>query len=124
VSVVPPTRVVLAIPPILRDIVKGIVAGEAGLTVVDEVAEGDDLVAATRASDADFVIAGLRDGELSPACVDLLAQNSRVRLLAVSGDGRSASLYALRPEVQALGELSPRRLVWAIRSGGDGGGRS
>ena len=109
------TRVVLAIPPMLGDIVKGIVQDAPELNLVGEVDDAGDLVAATRSSNADFVIAGLQGSELSPACAALLDANSHIKVLAVSGDGSTAYLYELLPEVHALGELSPARLVSAIR---------
>ncbi len=98
-------------PRILREIIEQAVADEPDMEIVEA---GDvPLGQAVESSMADFVIAGADYdfGEVARA----LDVRPRLRVLAVSGDGREAFLYELRPTRTPLGEVSPRRIVDAIR---------
>ncbi|MFI0237557.1 hypothetical protein [Streptomyces sp. NPDC016845] len=58
-------------------------------------------------------------GEAEPACVPpsllrLLLDHPHLRVLVVEGDGRTGSLWQLRPRRIALGELSPHQLIQAV----------
>jgi hypothetical protein len=57
---------------------------------------------------------GSDDGEVSEPYRRLLDDHPRLKVLALEGDGRSGSIWELRPHRIPLGELSPRRLVQAI----------
>jgi len=109
------TRILLAgLPSLLEEIVTDILA----------TAEADDLevLSATRSSTglakkverlrADVVIVGGHD----PTVVaELLEQQPRVKVLAVTADARTSWLYALRPERVQIGCLSADSLVAAVR---------
>ena len=106
------SRIVLVeMPRILREIIEQAVADEPDM----EIVEGDagPLLEAVEASKADFVIAGA-DYDLGEVA-RVLAERPRLRVLAVSGVGREAFLYELRPTRTPLGEVSPRTIVDAIR---------
>jgi hypothetical protein len=45
----------------------------------------------------------------------ILTALPHARVVAVAANGRSAALYVLRPQRQALGEISPKTLVDALR---------
>src|SRR6266571_423761 len=96
------TRIVLAgISRMLSDIITDIVTSHAAT-----VAEAE----------ADVVVLGLPDEELPSEYAGLLSARPQTRLLGVSGDGRRAFLYELRPYRSALGEVSPQTLLDAIRA--------
>lgn len=114
-AVLKPRRIILVgLPQMLNDIVKKILAGQPDLAVVAEVDCASDLVHAVVDHDADLVIA-------DPSCTEgaieqLVGPRSRLRLLEVQADGRTACLSELRPHRVPLGEISPERLLEAIRT--------
>jgi hypothetical protein len=107
--------VLLAMPLMLRDIVKTIVTDQPDMEVVGELGLDDDVSNAATETGADFVITSLEATGLHPSCTRLLDARSRVKVLAIGGDGRHAFLYELQPRKHALGELSPDVLVRVIR---------
>jgi DNA-binding NarL/FixJ family response regulator len=107
--------VLLAMPLMLRDIVKTIVSDQPDMEVVGELGLDDDLSNAAVETGADFVITSFEETGLHPSCTRLLDARSRVKVLAIGGDGRQAFLYELRPRRYAVGELSPDVLAAVIR---------
>jgi len=83
-------------PQMLREITRAVVAGEPGAEIVAEYAAPVPLAEVVRASDAQVVV--VRD---TPT---------------VGAEGRSTVVYELKPHRVPLGEVSPERLVDAIRS--------
>lgn len=114
-AILKPRRIILVgLPRMLNDVVKKIIAGQPDLQVVADVGCASDVVHAVADHDADLVIA-------DPACTDgaierLVGQRSSLRLLEVEADGSSACLSELRPHRVSLGEISPERLLEAIRT--------
>jgi hypothetical protein len=97
------------------DIVKAAL-GEPDVDVIGEFClepfESDSLVDAP--IDVVVLAAG-EDVETSPVPA-LLAQHPRLKVLAIRDDGRSASLFELRPVETDLGPLSPEVLLRAVRA--------
>ena len=109
-----PIRIVLIdMPPLLRDIVRNAIAGEAGLDVVSERALAE-LQASVAEDDPDFVIAGSEAA--SQAVRTLVRGRCRLRALEVHDDGKECILYELRPHREALGEISRQKLVETVRA--------
>jgi DNA-binding NarL/FixJ family response regulator len=100
----------------LSDIITDIVTSQADMEIVGSVADARALAATVAEVDADVVVVGLPDAELPAQYASLLGARPQTRLLGVSGDGRRAFLYELRPHRTALGEVSPQALVEAIRA--------
>ena len=75
---------------------------------------------AVKRSRADVVVIGRgnKAGEGDEAAYRLVRQ-LRLKVLSVAGDGKSSTLYELRPQRIPLGELSARRLCKAIRARSD-----
>jgi hypothetical protein len=46
----------------------------------------------------------------------MLFDHPRVQLLALTGDGRAAAIYALRPQLEPVPVVSPNGLADAIRA--------
>jgi DNA-binding NarL/FixJ family response regulator len=110
---VEPSRIVLVdMPRILREIIEQAVGGEPDLELVQARSE-PGLRAAVESSGADFVISGA-DYDFAEVA-RLLEERPRLRVLAVTGDGREGFLYELRPTRTALGEVSRQTIVNAIR---------
>jgi DNA-binding NarL/FixJ family response regulator len=102
-------------PLMLRDIVKTIVIDQPDMEVVGELGLEGDVSNVAAETAADFVITSLGDAGLHPSCARLLDARSRVKVLAIGGDGRNAFLYELQPRRSAVGELSPDVLAAVIR---------
>lgn len=78
-------------------------------------AAGDDVAATVGETDARCVLLHAADEE---ECTELLAQYPRLKVLSVEDDGRRGFLYELRPHRRPLGEVSPMRLIDALRVSG------
>jgi DNA-binding NarL/FixJ family response regulator len=116
----PPTRILLAISPMLGDIVRRLVEDEIDLEIVGEVGDADEIAAPAAAVAADVVIVRADRQRLAEE-LDRIASAAAPRVLAVAGEGRSAYLYSLRPARIELGALSHDRLVAALRPAAAGG---
>jgi hypothetical protein len=90
----------------LREIVRGVLAAENDLLVVGEMPEAVELETAVDRSGATLVILS-GDDDAGDDHWDLLERRPSVRVLALTADGRRISM--------PLGELSPARLVAAVR---------
>ena len=69
----------------------------------------------TPVAGAQVAIVGLSSDTMTAMYDDVLFENPRLRLLAVTGDGRSAVTYELRPHKTPLGDASADTLLGAIR---------
>ena|SRR5438270_12965858 len=107
------TRVILmGMPLLLHQIVKGVISNNDDLAVVDEPDRAVAL-ATIKESDTCVVITQLEGSP--PGAISSLLGTQRVRVLALSSDGRDGVAYELQPQERLLGELSPRLLLAAIR---------
>lgn len=90
-----------------------------GAAAVSEVPLGEPLADAITRARPRVVITSL-DGGADPAVVpppaltQLLDAHPHLKILVVEGDGRSGSMWELRPHRVSLGELSPKRLIHAV----------
>ena len=112
-------RVVLdTMPAMLADIVRGVALAVPG-TIVAEAVATDRLVATVSRLRPDIVIVGGSTVLLEdPASLDALlcGGGRRVRVIALSIDGRNARLHDLRPHVTVLDDLSSAALLGAMQS--------
>jgi hypothetical protein len=100
-------------PRLLNDIVHTILAAEADLDV--DAPSSHAALLPEKVRDADVVI--VMERELAGMNYEsLLRAHPRLRLVALSGDGRSGALCELRPCRVPLGELSPQSLIDAVRA--------
>lgn len=100
----------------LSDIITDIVTSQPDMEMVGTVTDGAAAAVTVSETDADVIVLGLPDAELPSEYAALLSARPQTRLLGVSGDGRRAFLYEVRPHRSALGEVSPEALIDAIRS--------
>ncbi len=111
------TRILLvALSGVLREIIASLVAGVADMELVGYVARAADVSAAVDRTGADVVVLGLGDSQLPEDSVRIFDQYPRIKVMGIAADGRRAFLYELRPHRTALGEVSPQRLLEAIRT--------
>ena len=110
-------RILLAeMPRMLRDIVESAVSTQDDMQVVGADAARDELDAEVRRTQPDVVIVALPRDDGAGAYDALLYERPRLKLLAVTGDGRGAFLYELRPHSAPIPDVSPGGLVAAIRA--------
>jgi hypothetical protein len=103
----PPIRVVLAyLPRLTRDLISRTLEDEPAIDVVHETGAGRSARQLIDETDADLVIVGAERPGLLAECRELLDERAPLRVLAVSGDGREARLYGVRPYEVILGEFS------------------
>lgn len=108
----------VALPGILGDIIRELLADEKDIEVVGEgLADSDAVSQALKETPADVVIFRCDDVDLPDMGNRLLAEHAFMRVLGVAADGRRAFLYELRPQRIPLGEVSSDALIAAIRSG-------
>jgi DNA-binding NarL/FixJ family response regulator len=99
----------------LVDILHHIVASEPDMAIVGRISDGD-LFAAAQATGADVILIGQRAKEGGEQYEELLLRQPRLKVLAIAEDGKTGSLYELRPQRISLGEVSAGVLCAAIRS--------
>jgi hypothetical protein len=102
--------------PLLLDMLHHVVASNPNMVVVGHIGDAD-LLAATKRTRANVVLVGQRVNDEREQYGQLLLRRPRLKVLAIAHDGRTGSLYELRPRRVALGELSADTLCRAIRRG-------
>jgi hypothetical protein len=116
-----PIRVLLMnMPTLLFDMLRGIIVSIEDMHIVGETITRAGIFRAAAAARADVVILSDEDG--SPDnCYEALYRRPRLKIFAISADGRLGSLYELRPRVKAIGDISAESLIAAIRGGTSAG---
>jgi hypothetical protein len=99
---VSPVRVLLVgLPRMLSEIVHELLASHSDIAITDAAERADVVICAREHCDE---------------CRELLWVRPRLKVIAVSGEGREAELHELRPHERLLGNLAPERLLAVIRS--------
>jgi DNA-binding NarL/FixJ family response regulator len=101
---------------LVGDMVERAVAQTDDMGVVGRADSLDELLELARETDPDVVIVGLYDAELPRACLDLLLERPRVKVIGLEELEGRAQLYELRPEQVEIGEVSPEDVVDTIRA--------
>ncbi|MDQ6829298.1 MAG: hypothetical protein M3081_10575 [Gemmatimonadota bacterium] len=110
-----PIRVVLAdMPRMLHDIVRTILSAEPDIEIETTTVPQREIASARAITGADVVILAEPEAPTDEYAAMLYA-HPRLRLVAISDDGRRAVLYELRPHRSPLGDMSPNALVQAVR---------
>jgi DNA-binding NarL/FixJ family response regulator len=112
-----PTRVLLLeLPTMLADLLKGIVQADDQIEIVAELTDASGLIEVSGRANADLVVINVRDGELPEPCRALLSARPTMGVLGLAEHGRHGFLWELGRHRMALGEISPSTLLSAIRS--------
>jgi chemotaxis response regulator CheB len=108
-----PTRILLVgLPRLLEEIVSDALAQAPDMSLAGTLEDAQELIAQAATTPADVVVLGTDDPQLIASA---LMQQPHLKVLAVTEDARSSSLYVLRPERTRIGDLSAASLVTAIR---------
>lgn len=102
----------------LQEIVENTLRGQPDMHVIGAVQNGgaNALAATLDTTAADVVVLGLDNEARANAYEPLLFDHSRLRLLAIVGDGRDAFVYELRPNKTPMAEVSAEELIDVIRT--------
>ena len=119
-----PVRVLpMNIPKLLFDLIKGIIVSSEDLHFVGEAMKGTGILRAAAATKADVIILSDKDTS-ADNCYRILQRRPRLKIIAISADGRRGFLYELRPRAKTIRDLSAESLIAAIRGGTSFGGGS
>ena len=99
----------------VSDIVKGIL-DEPDIRLAAELPLDQSVVSKVVEACADVVILSTNDRSLPPTVRQLLGEQPRAKVLTIRDDGRTTSLYELRPHETDLGQVSPETLLAAVRT--------
>jgi chemotaxis response regulator CheB len=102
-------------PSMLLDIISDAIAPHPDMDIVGKGAKAATLFEAAERTNADVVILVRKGVAENEGYDELLYRHSRLKVIEISGEGHYGSLYELRPRHLPLGEMSPPRLVDAIR---------
>jgi chemotaxis response regulator CheB len=112
-----PIRVLIAdLPGVLHAVVREALSPDDEIVVVATRRPGLPLGAAVQETGATVVIVCAEHPEAADPAPPMLAERARLRVLAVSADGRESVMYELQPRRRELGELSPAGLLEAVRA--------
>lgn len=106
----------VSMPALLRDILVQTLEVQLDMEVVGDLGGGIELLVDAGHTRADVVVLGLEQMDLPGIATNLLAEYPHLSVLAVTTDGRAASLFELRPRKTSIGDVSPQGLVDAIRA--------
>jgi len=110
-----PTKILLIdMPKMLREIIRDFSERDPALDIVGVLDGSTDLPATAARLGAAVVVMGSAAGSRSTISALLQARPS-TRVLTIADDAGQVMLYRLMPEEVALGELSPARLIEAIK---------
>lgn len=107
---------IVAMPPMLSGLVRGLTAGHPALEIVAELERAAELPNATKEYRPDVIMTSALD--LRPSLGELLRQHPGLRVLTVTEDGRMAYLYRMVPQRIAIEDISPQELIDAILGSG------
>ena len=99
----------------LVDIIKDITSSHEDIAVIGELTHRDDLTQTAIRTRADVIVVGKAAGSGRDDYRELLLRRPRLKILAITADGRRGFLHELQPRVVPLGEVSPNSLIDAIR---------
>jgi hypothetical protein len=101
-------------PTLLFDMIKGIIDSCEDLYIVEETVTQVGISHSAYEARADVVILSNTEA-LIDDFYEVLYRRPRLKILAISVDGRRGSLYELQPRVKAIGDISAESLIAAIR---------
>jgi len=112
----PISVVLIGVSGMVGDIVKRIFDDEPDIEVAAEFRFEPQIVPRVVDAGADVVILSTADRSLPSAVRELLREQPRAKVLTIRDDGRTTSLYELRPHETDLGQVSPETLLEAVRT--------
>jgi len=110
-------RILLVHPGgVLADIVRVVLESQHGIHVVGQLTDQRGVPDALARTGAQCIIWGLDEADMPDLWPRLLDTRPRTTVIAVDRDGREAFLWRMELRRTPIGEVSPARLVEAIRT--------
>jgi hypothetical protein len=111
--------VMLALRPLLSDLVESILGADQSIRVVGRIDAGpepdlDETLAVARSTSAEVVVLGVDGSRTARFRNALFDARPRLKVVSITDDGRAATTCELVPQVTPLGELRAESLVAAI----------
>jgi DNA-binding NarL/FixJ family response regulator len=117
-------RIVLwDMPPLLFEMLRDAIAPQGDMELVGTAGDEPNLGALLENTEADVVVVKRDGGPKRNAVEGLLYRRPRLRVFEIVDGGRGGLLHEMRPRRIALGEISPQRLIDAIRGTGEQPGK-
>jgi len=104
----------VALSPLISDIIAQAIKPEIKLDVVAEFNSGDVLKEQLRLTAPELILIGLQAGETDAVAATALAAAPEAKVIAFSADCRHAYLYEMRPHQMELIDVTPAELTRAI----------
>jgi DNA-binding NarL/FixJ family response regulator len=111
-----PARIIIAMQPLLGEIIENSIAAEPDMIIAGAVNPSESVGAAAKRLSADIVILGEGDETPGDVAAQLLGERPQTKLFVVAGNGRSVTQYSLKLNQIAIEDISPSKLVQAIRA--------
>jgi DNA-binding NarL/FixJ family response regulator len=116
---VPEITVLLALAPLLADLVEDMLAADPTIRVVGRIDAAPELdldqaVSAAHSTRANVLLLGVERSETARVCDALLDARPRLKVVSIDDDGRAGTACELVPRLMPLGELRPETLLSAI----------
>jgi DNA-binding NarL/FixJ family response regulator len=112
-----PIRILITpMPWLVEQIIERMLASQPDMVVTAQARSSRNVATAARRVGADLVI--LRESQKVDAETpwQVLNENPRLKILAITGDGHGATRYELRPHQVVIDNIDGERLVGAIRA--------
>jgi hypothetical protein len=106
---------VAEMPRVEMDLVRGFIARVPDIAS-HALADYPSLDEAVRQTRPDVILVDIGAGPLPRRYLDALRQYAGLKVLTIEAEGRHGALVEMRPQRVALEELSPARLIDAIRA--------
>jgi DNA-binding NarL/FixJ family response regulator len=114
-----PTRILIAgIPRILREMIERAVAAQPDMEVVGWSADDTHLADTLAEVDADVVIFGTADHDLTPPAQNVLDRRARLKMIGIADDDGQVFLWRLLPVRSPVRAVKPSEILAAIRDEG------
>jgi chemotaxis response regulator CheB len=104
----------VALSPLLSDIITQAIKPEIELDVVADFPSGDLLKEQLRLIAPELILIGLQAGDTAAIAATALAAAPAARVIAFSADCRHAYLHEMRPSQMVLIDVTPAALAGAI----------
>ena len=101
----------------LRDIVARLIDEQADMQTLPPADAEIDLVDQIESPEPDVLLLACEREKAKEQASRALDRNPRLKVMTLTGNGREATVFELRPHEQSLGTMSPESLVDAIRTG-------
>jgi DNA-binding NarL/FixJ family response regulator len=112
-----PIRILITpMPRLLQQIIELMLASQPDMIVAGHAKPSESVARAAKRVRADLVVLRENEGGAGGTPWQMLNENPRLKILAITSDGHRATRYELRPHQVVIDDISPESLIDAIRA--------